>query len=107
VLDGFDGDEPRLRAPASKATIRQLMTHSAGCGYWFCNEDLLRYCDATEMPPPSSGLRVSLKAPLVNDPGTAWAYGTNTDWLGLVVERISGQSLSATTSPSTSTARSA
>ena len=33
VLDGFDGDEPRLRAPASKATIRQLMIHTAGCGY--------------------------------------------------------------------------
>jgi methyl acetate hydrolase len=31
--------------------------------------------------------------PLVNDPGTAWEYGVNTDWLGLVVEKLSGQSL--------------
>ena len=33
VLDGFDGDTPRLRAPASKATVRQLITHTAGFGY--------------------------------------------------------------------------
>ena len=35
VLDGFDGDKPRLRPPASEATVRQLMTHSAGLGYFF------------------------------------------------------------------------
>src|SRR5439155_19464341 len=29
----------------------------------------------------------------VNDPGTAWEYGVNTDWLGLVVEKRSGQRL--------------
>jgi methyl acetate hydrolase len=35
VLDGFDGDKPRLRPPASRATARQLMTRSAGLGYFF------------------------------------------------------------------------
>ena len=35
VLDGFDGDQPRLRPPASAATVRQLMTHTAGLGYFF------------------------------------------------------------------------
>jgi methyl acetate hydrolase len=40
-----------------------------------------------------TGLKRSLHAPLVNDPGTAWEYGTNTDWLGMVVEKLSGQSL--------------
>ena len=46
VLDGFDGDKPRLRPPASKATVRQLMTHSAGLGYFFLNEKLMRYHQA-------------------------------------------------------------
>ena len=93
VLDGFDGDRPRLRPPASKATVRQLMTHSAGLGYFFLNEKLWRYHELTGEPNPLSGLKRSLSVPLVNDPGTAWEYGLNTDWLGLVVEKLSGQSL--------------
>ncbi|MGJ7508396.1 serine hydrolase domain-containing protein [Variovorax sp. GT1P44] len=93
VLDGFDGDKPRLRPPASKATVRQLMTHSAGLGYFFLNEKLLRYHTLTGEPNPLSGLKRSLSVPLVNDPGTAWEYGVNTDWLGLIVEKLSGHSL--------------
>ena len=94
VLDGFNGDEPRLRPPASKATVRQLMTHSAGLGYFFVNEKLMRYHQVTGEPNPLSGLKRSLSVPLVNDPGTAWEYGVNTDWLGLIVEKLSGQTLS-------------
>jgi methyl acetate hydrolase len=93
VLDGFDGDTPRLRAPASKATVRQLMTHTAGCGYFFGNADLYRYAQATGLPGPMTGLRKSLMGPLARDPGTQWEYGVNTDWLGLVVEAVSGQTL--------------
>jgi CubicO group peptidase (beta-lactamase class C family) len=95
VLDGFDDDKPRLRPPASKATVRQLMTHSAGLGYFFLNDKLLRYHALTGEPNPLSGLKRSLMAPLVNDPGTTWEYGVNTDWLGLIVEKLSGQSLSS------------
>ncbi len=35
VLQGFDGDTPRLRAPKSRATIRQLATHTSGLVYEF------------------------------------------------------------------------
>src|SRR4051812_9864223 len=35
VLDGFDGDTPRLRPPARRATVRELMTHTSGLAYWF------------------------------------------------------------------------
>jgi methyl acetate hydrolase len=93
LLEGFDGDTPRLRAPASKATVRQLMTHTAGLGYFFGSEKLHRYLSLTGEPSPLSGLKRSLSVPMVNDPGTAWEYGVNTDWLGLVVERITGQRL--------------
>jgi CubicO group peptidase (beta-lactamase class C family) len=94
VLDGFDRDKPILRPPSSKATVRQLMTHSAGLGYFFLNNKLLRYHALTGEPNVLSGLRRSLSIPMVNDPGTAWEYGANTDWLGLLVEKVSGQSLS-------------
>jgi methyl acetate hydrolase len=93
LLEGFDGDTPRLRPPASKATVRQLMTHTAGLGYFFTNDKLLRYLELTGEPSPLSGQKRSLSVPMVNDPGTAWEYGVNTDWLGLVVEKLSGQAL--------------
>ena len=95
VIDGYDGERPILRPPSSKPTIRQLMTHTAGLGYFFLNERLLRYFDADRTAEPAGGKKSSLDGPLVNDPGTVWEYGVNTDWLGLVVERVSGQSLDA------------
>lgn len=33
--------------------------------------------------------------PLIADPGTRWEYGTSTDWLGRLVEALSGQDLGA------------
>jgi CubicO group peptidase (beta-lactamase class C family) len=95
VIDGFDGDQPKLRAPATKATIRQLMTHTAGLGYFFLNEKLFRYGPAVGLPNPLEGKKASLSAPLVNDPATIWEYGVNVDWLGLAIERLSGETLGA------------
>ena len=43
VLEGFDGDTPRLRAPASQATVRNLATHTSGLAYWFWNKDIDHY----------------------------------------------------------------
>ncbi|HEV7726978.1 MAG: beta-lactamase [Modestobacter sp.] len=93
VLDGFDGDTPRLRPPASKATVRQLLTHTAGVGYWFFNHDLLRWEAATGTPNVLSGANVVFSAPLVADPGTRFEYGINTDWLGKVIEAAGGMGL--------------
>jgi methyl acetate hydrolase len=36
-----------------------------------------------------------LRMPLVADPGTRWEYGTSTDWLGQIVEAVSGQDLAS------------
>jgi len=93
VLEGFDGDIPRLRAPASKATVKQLITHTAGLGYWFWNADLVRWESVTGTPNVLSGSNVVFTAPLVADPGTRLEYGINTDWLGKVVEAASGVTL--------------
>lgn len=93
VLDGFDESGPMLRPPKTQPTIRQLMNHTAGVGYFFLNERLLRYCGETGTPSVLEGKRTALSAPLVNDPGTVWEYGMNIDWLGLVVEKLTGQTL--------------
>ena len=95
VLDGFEDDTPRLRPAARQATIRQLMTHTSGVGYWFSNPDVLRYHEVTGTPDPLSGRRASLDVPLVADPGTRWEYGMSTDWLGQVIEAVSGTDLNS------------
>lgn len=93
VLDGFDGDTPRLRPPASQATVRQLITHTTGLSYWFWNADIVKWEAATGVPNVLSGLNEIFKAPPVADPGAKFEYGINIDWLGKVVEAASGLKL--------------
>ena len=93
VLVGFDGDRPKLRPPATKATVKQLITHTTGLGYWFWNADLVRWESVTGTPNVSSGSNIIFTAPLVADPGTKFEYGINSDWLGKVVEAVSGVTL--------------
>ena len=81
VLEGFDGDTPRLRAPKRQATIRHLLTHTAGAGYWFANADLLRYHQVTGIPNPTAGKVATLEMPLCADPCTRWnTERTPTGW---------------------------
>jgi len=93
VLAGFDGDTPRLRAPSVQATVRQLITHTAGFGYWVWNADIDHCEQVTGTPNVLPGTVDVFTAPLLSDPGTRFEYGINIDWLGLVVEAVSGQTL--------------
>lgn len=93
VLDGFDGDVPRTRPPASKATVRQLVTHTTGLGYWFFSPELVKWEAATGIPNVLSGLNAIFKAPMLADPGTRFEYGINIDWLGQVIHGASGMKL--------------
>ncbi len=95
VLEGIDGDTPKLRAPTSAATIRNLLTHTAGCSYWFGNANLARYQEVTGLPDIIESRLGALEAPLMSDPGTRWEYGINIDWLGRVIEAVTGQDLAA------------
>lgn len=40
VLDGWNGDEPILRAPKTTATLRHLSTHTSGLNYEFWSADI-------------------------------------------------------------------
>jgi methyl acetate hydrolase len=93
VLEGFDGDTPRLRPPVGRATVRHLVTHTSGLAYWFFNADIDRYEQVTGVPNILPGSDDAFTAPLVADPGATYEYGINTDWLGKVIEAVSGQSL--------------
>jgi methyl acetate hydrolase len=95
VLTGFDGDAPLLRPPARRATVRNLLTHTAGLGYDLWNEQLLRYEQVTGTPGTAEGSLRTFTAPLVADPGARFDYGSSADWLGRIAERLSGKPLDA------------
>ena len=93
VLKGFEADDTPIFERANRApTARELMTHTAGYVYEFWNADSLKAAQLGVSPSLLNGGN-HLAAPLAFQPGTAWEYGINTDWLGVLVERLSGQRL--------------
>ena len=93
VLKGFEADDNPIFEKANRApTARELMTHTAGYVYEFWNADSLKAAQLGVSPSLLNGGNY-LAAPLAFQPGTAWEYGINTDWLGVLVERISGKRL--------------
>lgn len=95
VLEGFDGDTPRLRPQQTQGTIRHLVTHTSGLEYEFWNADVPKYMEATGHPSILSGLKVALNYPLMSDPGTRWGYGPSMDWLGQAIEAVDGRRIDA------------
>jgi methyl acetate hydrolase len=85
----------KLRPPKSQPTIRQLLSHTAGFVYEFMNRDFRDYVAKGKASSMMTGDDKFLQAPLFFDPGTRWEYGINTDWLGRIVEKVSGLSLEA------------
>src|SRR6267154_209789 len=94
VLEGFDATgQPRLRPAKRPITLRHLLTHTAGFTYEWSNPNTQRYVHTTGMLPGSSGKLAALRQPLAFDPGDKWEYGINIDWVGRIVETVSGQPL--------------
>ncbi len=95
VLEGFDGDgQPVVRPARGQISLRHLLTHTAGFGYPYWNETLLRYHQATGTDSLTSGeLVATTTVPALSDPGERWMYGINIDFVGRIVEEVSGRRL--------------
>jgi methyl acetate hydrolase len=95
LLVGFNDDGmPILRRPAKQILVLHLFTHTAGFSYDFFDADTLRYNKV--QPPPSrdyTDIDTRYFTPLLHEPGERYTYGISTDWLGFVVERITGMPL--------------
>ena len=94
VLDGFDASgQPRLRAPRRAMTLKHLLTHTAGFSYEMWSADIVKYQEVTGTPGIITCENAALTTPLLFDPGERWDYGINMDWVGKMVEAVSGQRL--------------
>ncbi|KAK3066609.1 hypothetical protein LTR53_016981 [Teratosphaeriaceae sp. CCFEE 6253] len=97
VLDGFNDDgSPRLHPPKNKITVLHLFTHTAGFSYDFFEPDMLK-CRLARGDTPAACMGADTReyylAPLLHEPGAAYTYGIGTDWLGFVVEAVTGSTL--------------
>ena len=52
-----------------------------------------RWYEATETPSLFSLLVAALKTPLAFEPNSQWEYGIGIDWAGILIERVTGQTL--------------
>ncbi len=74
--------------------MSRLLARTAGFGYPYWSEDLLRYHRVTGTDSLTSGeLVATTTVPALFDPGERWMYGINIDYVGRMVEEVSGQGL--------------
>lgn len=93
VLDGFDADGNPVFVDAIRApSARELITHTSGYVYSIWNADALTLQAKGLTEGVGSGAKM-LEAPLAFQPGSSWEYGIGIDWLGVVIEEISGMRL--------------
>ncbi len=90
-----DGSEPAI-------TLRHLLTHTSGLGYWLLEGpgsryDALGISDGIDLPRFDlyENLRRLASAPLAFAPGSAWQYSLGIDVLGAVIEQATGKGLEA------------
>ncbi|KAI0378080.1 beta-lactamase family protein [Hypomontagnella monticulosa] len=81
---------PTVRERKNPLTLRRLITHSAGVGYHFMDENLGKVKAAQKGAPPGTSVDESFDYPLLFEPGEGWAYGAGLDRVGQVVEKLSG-----------------
>jgi CubicO group peptidase (beta-lactamase class C family) len=94
VLEGWDDKgQPKLRPPKREITLRDLNTHSSGFVYNLWDADFDRYMKETKLPGLDSGREEAWYPPLMFDPGARWEYGISIDWIGRLVQVVSGKSL--------------
>jgi len=104
VLDHFSEKDTTYTTVAAKreVTLRDLLTHTSGIDYAQIGSEKMKaiYAKAgilagfvSDRIKVGDNINKLGKLPLVHQPGERFTYGLNTDVLGYVVERISGETL--------------
>lgn len=86
-----------LTPAKNEITLRHLLTHTSGLSYDAMHPVLVAWRKSRgEGPMVMSGKLIeAFSIPLLFEPGTSWAYGAGLEWTGVLIERTSGQKLSA------------
>jgi len=98
VVSGVDAEGKPMLEPVSRpATMRELMTHTAGFAYGLAEDGpadtaylragVLQSSSLQEMIDRISAL------PLYSQPGVRWRYSAATDIQGYIIEKLTGMSL--------------
>ncbi len=97
VFTGGSADAPLLEDAKTPITIHQLLTHTSGLFYGFDLPPALGTLQnrAAIWSAPNMDEFVARVAtvPLSAQPGTEFRYGISTDLLGMIIEKVSGQTL--------------
>jgi CubicO group peptidase (beta-lactamase class C family) len=96
VIKGFEEGtgKPIEEKHTTPITLRHLLTHSSGLTYDVLHPSSLAWLAYHKRKSSTSGkLLERFSSPLAFEPGESWAYGSSLDYAGLLIERISGQTL--------------
>ncbi len=100
VVTGKDAEgKPIVVDAARPATMRELMSHTAGLGYGLQPgnpvDDAFIEQKPMNQPDLKGMIDVVSKIPLLAQPGERWSYSIAVDIQGLIVERLSGEKFGA------------
>jgi CubicO group peptidase (beta-lactamase class C family) len=94
VATTADG-KPVLTTPKKPATMRQLMSHTAGFGYGLAGNDPVNKAFRDDRVLASKDLNEMMTKiaaiPLLYEPGTKWSYSVAVDIQGYLVQKLSGE----------------
>ncbi|ORX39573.1 beta-lactamase/transpeptidase-like protein [Kockovaella imperatae] len=98
VLQGYDENDDAILLPqAARITPRMLLNHTAGCTTPQRNAMLAKwYAKQGHQAPDGLSTKASVRsliAPLLHQPGSTWMYSSGTDWLSILIHRMTGLTL--------------
>jgi CubicO group peptidase (beta-lactamase class C family) len=96
VLKGFSTDDGSpIEAPHTQPiTLRSLLVHTSGFSYESIHPLQMQWLQFHGREVGMAGTVLErYSAPMVFQPGSSWMYGPSLDFVGLLIERVTGQTL--------------